>query len=125
MAILELSLSSLSQSPGATMRASVLLVLALLALAPIVSNARDEFEEDDDDFATVETDADEEEDTVVKVETVRENEVVYLVPQTPKEAYFSEHFDDSEAVMDKKWIRKVKTLFGMCVIIDVCDPWTA
>ena len=105
-----MSLSSPSQSPGATMRASVLLVLALLALAPIVSNARDEFEEEDDDFATVETDAEEEEDTVVKVETVRENEVVYLTPETPKEAFFSEHFDDAEATMDKKWIREVLTI---------------
>ena len=111
---------AVSESFGVTMRVSVILGLALLVLASTVSNAHDDFEEDDD-FATVETDNDDDGETVVKVETKVENEVVYLVPQTPKEAYFSEHFDDSEAVMDKKWIRKVKTLFGMCVIIDVCN----
>ena len=43
----------------------------------------------------------------VKEEILRENEVVYITPDTPKNAFFSEHFDDADTAMDKKWIRKV------------------
>ena len=94
---------------SATMRASIaILALALLALAPTGSNAHDDFGEDDD-FATVEDD-DDGGDTVVNVETVKENEVVYITPEMHKDAYFAEHFDDPEAVMDKKWIRKVENI---------------
>ena len=75
-------------------------------LLKCLSSARDDFD-DEDDFATVETDDDESEDSVVKEEILRENEVVYITPDTPKNAFFSEHFDDADAAMDKKWIRKV------------------
>ena len=77
-----------------------------------LSSARDDFD-DEDDFATVETDDDESEDSVVKEEILKENEVVYITPETPKEAFFSEHFDDAEASMDKKWIRKVDGIVKM------------
>ena len=75
-------------------------------LLKCLSSARDDFD-DEDDFATVETDDDESEDSVVKEEILKENEVVYITPETPKNAFFSEHFDDADAAMDKKWIRKV------------------
>ena len=75
-------------------------------LLKYLSSARDDFD-DEDDFATVETDDDESEDSVVKEEILKENEVVYITPETPKNAFFSEHFDDADAAMDKKWIRKV------------------
>ena len=75
-------------------------------LLECLSSARDDFD-DEDDFATVETDDDESEDSVVKEEILKENEVVYITPETPKNAFFSEHFDDADAAMDKKWIRKV------------------
>ena len=110
----------MSEFTGVAMRVSVILALALFAL----SNAHDDFNAEDDDFATVETDNDGSDETVVTVESKVENEVVYLTPQTPKEAYFSEHFDDGpDAVMDKKWIRKVGTFQsstlwdGICVVI--------
>ena len=90
----------------ATMRASIAILALALALAPAGSNAHDDFGEDDD-FATVEEDDDGGE-TVVNVETVKENEVVYITPEMHKEAYFAEHFDDPDAVLDKKWIRKVE-----------------
>ena len=107
------------------MRVSVGLGLALLFLAAAitVSSARDDFE-DEDDFATVETDDEENDETVVNVETVRENEVVYLTPQTPKEAYFSEHFDDPDVVMDKKFIRKARNSILTLEFWDSCGTYS-
>ena len=60
----------------------------------------------DDDEATVEDVVGS--DSVVTVETVTppEDDVVYLTPESNKDVFFAEHFDDGhDGLMDKKWIR--------------------